>query len=485
MNYKIISNYLGKILLLEAICMVPSLLIAIFADGMRSVLSFAVSIAAAAAVGALMLFVVKPKTRSIYSREGCVIVALSWVIISIFGALPMTLSGAIPSYIDAVFETVSGFTTTGATILTDIEVLPMSVLYWRSFTHWLGGMGVLIFILALAPDGHGNGMPFHIMRAESPVPVAGKLAPKLHLTARILYSIYFALTVIQTVILMFGGMPLFDAVTASFSTAGTGGFSIKNDSFASYSPFCQTTLAIFMLLFGVNFNIYFLLIMREFRRVWKNSELRLYLLLVFGSTAAITINTLGYFKGAVGEAWHHSFFQVASIITTTGGTTLNYDLWPEFSHEILLLLMVVGACAGSTGGGVKVSRVVIMWKSFKNEINKLLHPHSVYAIKMDGDVIERGTVSRCGVFFFVYLVLVAISTVALSLDGNSLETNFSAVLACINNVGPGFGRVGPIEAYNCFSAGGKLLLSLNMLFGRLGIFPILLLFVPSTWNTRK
>lgn len=485
MNYKIILNYLGKISLLEAAFMLPSLIIAIFADPAQSIISFAVSITAAAIVGALLLFLVKPKTRSIYSREGCVIVALSWVVISLFGAIPMTLSGAIPSYVDAVFETVSGFTTTGATILVDIESLPMSVLYWRSFTHWLGGMGVLIFILALAPDGHGNGMPFHIMRAESPVPVAGKLAPKLHLTARILYSIYLALTVIQVVILLFGGMPLFDAITASFSTAGTGGFSIKNDSFASYNPFCQTTLAVFMLLFGVNFNIYFLLIMREFGRVFKNSELRLYLVLVFGSTVAITVNTLSYFKGAVGEAWHHSFFQVASIITTTGGTTLNYAEWPEFSHEILLLLMVVGACAGSTGGGVKVSRVVIMWKSFKNEIKKLLHPHSVYAIKMDGEVVERGTVSRCGVFFFVYLVLIALSTVLLALDGNSLETNFSAVLACINNVGPGFGAVGPIEAYNCFSAGGKILLSINMLFGRLGIFPFLLLFVPYTWNTRK
>ena len=485
MNYKVISNYLGKILLLEAILMLPSLAIAFITDGTRSIASFAISIAVSAAVGLTLLYLVKPKTRNIYSREGCVIVAMSWVVMSLVGAVPMMLSGAIPSYIDAVFETISGFTTTGATILVDIESLPKSVLYWRSFTHWIGGMGVLIFILALAPEGHGSGMPFHIMRAESPVPVVGKLAPKLHLTARILYSIYFALTVIQIVILICGGMPLFDAVTASFSTAGTGGFSIKNDSFASYNPFCQTTLAVFMLLFGVNFNIYFLLIMREFGRVWKNSELRLYLVLVFGSTAAITVNTLRFFEGAAREAWHHAFFQVASIITTTGGTTLNYDLWPEFSHEVLLLLMVVGACAGSTGGGVKISRVVIMWKSFTNEIKKLLHPHSVYAIKMDGEVVERGTVSRCGVFFFVYLVLVALSTVALALDGNTLETNFSAVLACINNVGPGFGAVGPIEAYNCFSAGGKILLSLNMLLGRLGIFPMLMLFVPSTWNTKK
>lgn len=484
MNYKIISNYLGRILLLETVTMAPSLIMAIFADGLMPTVAFAVSMAAAAAVGILLIFCIKPKNRNLYSREGCVIVALSWVAISIFGALPMTLSGAIPSFVDAVFETVSGFTTTGATILVDIESLPMSVLYWRSFTHWLGGMGVLIFLLALSPEGHGSGMPFQIMRAESPTPTAGKLAPKLHLTARILYSIYLGLTVIQIIILLLGGMPLFDAVTASFSTAGTGGFSIKNDSFASYSPFCQTTLAVFMLLFGVNFNMYFLLIVGEFRRVFKNSELRTYLAIVAVSVAAVTVNVVGMFD-SVGEALHHAFFQVVSIITTTGGTTLDYEPWPEFSHAVLLLIMVVGACAGSTGGGVKISRIVIMWKAFRLEIKKLLHPHTVSAIEMDGEVIERSTLSRCGVFFFVYMILVALSTVLLAIEGTDLETNFSAVLACINNVGPGFGLVGPAMAYTCYSPAGKLLLAFDMLIGRLGIFPILLLLVPSTWNARK
>ncbi len=484
MNYKIVSNYLGRILLLEAITMTPSLIMAIFADGLMPTLAFASSMLAAAAVGAVLLFCIRPKNRSIYSREGCVIVALSWITISLFGALPMTLSGAIPSYIDAVFETVSGFTTTGATIIADIESLPMSVLYWRSFTHWLGGMGVLVFILAIVPEGHGSGMPFQIMRAESPTPTAGKLAPKLHLTARILYAIYFGLTVIQIIILVIGGMPLFDAVTASFSTAGTGGFSIKNDSFASYNPFCQTTLAVFMLLFGINFNIYFLILMREFRRVFKNSELRTYLSIVAVSVAAVTVNVLKMFNSA-GEALHHAFFQVVSIITTTGGTTLDYEPWPEFSHGVLLLLMVVGACAGSTGGGVKISRLVIMWKAFRTEIKKLLHPHTVSSIEMDGEVIERSTLSRCGVFFFVYMILVALSTVLLALDGCDIETNFSAVLACINNVGPGFGLVGPALTYNCFSAGGKILLAFDMLLGRLGLFPLILLFVPSTWNKRK
>ncbi len=484
MNYKIVSNYLGRILLLESATMLPSLIMAIFADGLTSAVAFAVSIAVAAGAGLLLIFCFKPKNRNIFSREGCVIVALSWVAISLFGALPMTLSGAIPSFIDAVFETVSGFTTTGATILTDIESLPMSVLYWRSFTHWLGGMGVLIFLLALGPDGRGNGMSFQIMRAESPTPTAGKLAPKLHLTARILYSIYLGLTVLQIIILICGGMPVFDAVTASFSTAGTGGFSIKNDSFASYSPFCQTTLAVFMLLFGVNFNIYFLILIGEFRRVFKNSELRAYLAIVGVSVAAVTVNVLKFFDSAK-VAFHHAFFQVVSIITTTGGTTLDYEPWPEFSHVVLLILMVVGACAGSTGGGVKVTRLVIMWKAFRNEIKKLLHPHAVPTIEMDGEVVERSTLARCGVFFFVYMILVSLSTLLLSIEGCDLETNLSAVLACINNVGPGFGLVGPAMAYTCYSPVGKLLLAFDMLLGRLGIFPVLLLFVPSTWNGRK
>ncbi len=484
MNYKIISIYLGRILLLESITMAPSLIMAICADGLLPSLAFAVSMAVSAGVGALLAFCVKPKNRSIYSREGCVIVALSWVVISLFGALPMTLSGAIPSYIDAIFETVSGFTTTGATILVDIESLPMSVLYWRSFTHWLGGMGVLIFLLALGPEGHGSGMPFQIMRAESPTPVVGKLAPKLHLTARILYSIYLGLTVIQIVLLLIGGMPLFDAVTASYSPAATGGFSIKNDSFASYSPYCQTTLAVFMLLFGVNFNIYFLMLIGEFRRVFKNSELRAYLAIVAVSVAAVTVNVMKMFDSA-GEALHHAFFQVASIITTTGGATLDYEPWPEFSHTLLLLLMVVGACAGSTGGGVKISRLVMMWKAFKKEIKRLLHPHTVFSIEMDGEVIERRTLSRCGVFFFIYMIIVALSTLLLSVEGLDIETNFSAVLACLNNVGPGFGRVGPSMAYICFSPAGKILLAFDMLLGRLGLFPMLVLFAPSTWNTRK
>ena len=484
MNYKVISNYLGKILILESAFMLPSLALAIFSDTLRDVCSFAASIAICLSVGALLLFLPKPKTKSIYSREGCVIVALAWVIISVFGAIPFVLSNSRPSFIDSFFETVSGFTTTGATVLADIEAQPMSVLYWRSFTHWLGGMGVLIFILALSPAGHGNGMPFHIMRAESPVPVVGKLAPKLHLTARILYSIYLALTVIQIVFLLCGGMPLFDAVTASFSTAGTGGFAIKNDSFASYSPYCQTVLAVFMVLFGVNFNIYFMLLMGEIGRVWKNSELRTYLLIIFGSVAAITVNALAYF-GNVRESLHHAFFQVASIITTTGGTTLDYEAWPEFSHEILIFLMFTGACAGSTGGGVKISRIVIMFKSLGSEIKKLLHPHSVAAVKMDGEVLDRGTISRCGAFFFVYILLICGSTILISLDGFSLETNFTAVMATINNVGPGFGLAGPTETYAEYSAVSKIILSFDMLLGRLGIFPMLMLFTPATWNPKK
>lgn len=484
MNYKVICNYLGRILLLESATMLPSLIMAIFHDTTRDLVSFIVSIALSAAVGAALCFIPKPKSTSIYSREGCVTVALSWIVISAFGAVPFVISGAIPSFIDAFFETVSGFTTTGATVISNVEAQAMSVLYWRSFTHWLGGMGVLVFLLAIVPAAHGNGMPLQLMRAESPGPVAGKLAPRLHLTARILYSIYIALTAIQILILVLGGMPVFDAVTASYSTAGTGGFAIKNDSFASYSPYCQTVMAIFMLLFGVNFNIYFLIIMGEFVRVWKNSELRTYIIIVASSVIAVAINAWKFF-GDFGQSLHHAFFQVASIITTTGGTTLDYEAWPEFSHEVLLILMFTGACAGSTGGGVKISRLVIMWKSFCCEIKKLLHPHSVSVIKMDGDVVDRGTVSRCGAFFFCYILLVCASTLIVSVDNFSFETNFSAVMACLNNVGPGFGMAGPVETYASFSWLSKIVLSLDMLLGRLGIFPVLVLFVPSAWNPRR
>ncbi len=485
MNFRIVNNYLGKILVFESIFMLPSLIIALFQKETSSVIAFLAAMILQSAVGALMLLLFKPKNKNLYSREGCVIVALSWVFISIFGALPFLISGTVDNYVDALFETVSGFTTTGATILEDIEAAPMSILYWRSFTHWIGGMGVLVFILSLSPLTKGNGMSVHILRAESPGPSVEKIAPKTHLSARILYGIYIVLTVLEIVFLLCGGMPLFDSVTTAFSTAGTGGFSIKNDSMASYSTYCQTVAAVFMVLFGVNFNVYFLLLLGDLKSAFKNSEVRTYLLIIAASVIAITVKTASLFN-SIGEAFHHSFFQVASIITTTGFITCDYEIWPEITHEILLALMVIGACAGSTGGGIKVSRLMILIKSLFHEIKKYLHPHSVSVITLDGAVVNNDTLRRCGTYFSTYAFLIMISCLSIAfIDGLSFETNFSAILATINNIGPGLQASGPTESFNCFSALSKIILMINMLIGRLEIFPMLVLFAPETWKMKK
>lgn len=483
MNYRVVVNYLGRILLLESACMLPALFTALFCREYAALWAFAVSILICAAFGFAFLSV-KPKCKSIYARDGFVIVSLSWILISVFGAVPMWLSGAIPSYIDALFETVSGFTTTGATILTDIEILPASVLYWRSFTHWLGGMGVLVFILAFASLSRGSGMSLHILRAESPGPTVDKFAPKTYKSARILYLIYIAMTAAEMVFLMCGGLPFFDALTTSFGTAGTGGFAIRNDSLASYSPYCQTVVAVFMMLFGINFNVYYLLILRSFGKALKNSELRLYISIIAVSSGVIALNILQIYKNFA-VSLHQAFFQVVSIITTTGFSTVDFNTWPELSTGILVSLMLIGACAGSTGGGLKVSRVIILAKALHNEIKHLLHPHSVTAVKIDGKPLEKETVDRCGIFFFAFIFIAAVSALLLSIEGNSLKTNLTAVMACINNVGPGLDAVGPVSNYSFFSSPGKLVLMFDMLVGRLELFPILLLFSPSTWKSGR
>lgn len=485
MNYRIVNNYLGKILVFESVSMLPSLIIALVQKETSSIAAFLIAMLLQSAVGGIMLLICKPKNKNFYSREGCVIVALSWVLISVFGALPFYISGTVNNYVDALFETVSGFTTTGATILDNIEASPMSVLYWRSFTHWIGGMGVLVFILAIAPLTKGNGMSVHILRAESPGPTVEKIAPKTHLSARILYIIYIVLTIVEIIFLLCGGMPLFDSVTTAFSTAGTGGFSIKNDSMASYSTYCQGVAAVFMVLFGVNFNVYFLILLGDFKNALKNSEVRIYLLVIAASVAAITVKTTSFF-GSVGEAFHHSFFQVASVITTTGMTTVDYELWHEFAREILLALMIIGACAGSTGGGIKVSRVIILGKSVFHEIRKFLYPQRVSIMTLDGAVINNDTLRRCCAYFSAYIFLIITSCLSVALiDGLSFETNLSAVLATINNVGPGMQASGPIESFNCFSPLSKIIFMINMLIGRLEIFPVLVLFAPETWKMKK
>lgn len=481
MNTKLVGNFIGYILFLEAIFMLPAVLIALIFQEQSSLYAFLITIGIACAVG-LLLTIIRPKDRSFYAREGFITVGLAWIILSLAGALPFSLSGAIPNYIDALFEAVSGFTTTGASILTDIEAVPNSLLYWRSFTNWLGGMGIMVFMLAVIPLGRGNGEALHILRAESPGPSVGKLVPKMRDTARILYLIYIALTILETVLLICGGMPFFDALTNSFSTAGTGGFCIKGASIGAYdSYYLQGVIAVFMLLFGINFNIYYMLILRDFRRVFRSEELRAYLGIVVCSVVAIAVNTMHLFS-SFWEALHHSFFQVSSIITTTGFATANFDLWPEFSRCLLVLLMFFGACAGSTGGGIKISRILILTKSLRQTVRQMLHPRSVKAMKFEGATVDDVTVRSAHAYLVVYLVIIAFSTLIVAFDNFSFESTFTAVVACLNNIGPGLGAVGPVGNYAGLSILSKIVLSLDMLFGRLELFPLLILFSPTVWK---
>lgn len=480
MNRRMIGRYLGRILGLISITMVPAMLIALIKTEWKAFFVF-LGTALVQGIVAYLMNRIPVKDTKIYPREGIVIVALSWVLISLFGAVPMWLSGAIPSFVDALFETVSGFTTTGASILSDVESLPLSVLYWRSFSHFLGGMGVLVLVLALAPSEKGSGMSLHIMRAESTGPVVGKLSPKMSFTARILYTLYIGLAVLQLIFLLCGGMGFMDALLTTFGTAGTGGFGVRNDSMASFSPYCQTVTAVFMALFGINFSMFYLLLIGNLKSVWKNTELRLYLFAIFTSTAIITFFTRGFF-GSFGETLRHAFFQVSSIITTTGFSTFNYELWPEITHAIIILLMFMGGCAGSTAGGIKAARFLILGKSVKAEVKRMLHPHSVSVATLGGEPVEQSTIRSCTAFFVVHFALLIFSTLLLSFEGYDFTTNFTAVLACLNNVGPGFSLVGPSCNFGFFGSFSKIVLILNMLFGRLEIFPMLLTLLPSTWK---
>ena len=484
MNHYAILFFLGYILRLEAALLLPSLLIALFRGESAAAMALAATILLAAGLS-LFSLLGRGKDRSITHREGFVIVSLSWVVMSLVGALPFTLSGAIPSYLDAFFETVSGFTTTGASILTNVEALPLSLLYWRSFTHWLGGMGILVFVLAIIPMAKGKGDSLHVLRAESPGPSVGKLAPTMRRSARLLYTIYIVLTLVEVVLLLLGGMPLFDALVNSFATAGTGGFAIKNASIAAYeSYYLQGVIAVFMVLFGVNFNLYYLILIGRARQALHSEELRVYLGLVGVSTLVIALNIRGLCTSLF-DAFHHSFFQVASIITTTGFATADFDLWPELSRCILLVLMIAGACAGSTGGGIKTARVILLWKSVKSSVQKMLHPRSVKVIKMDGKPVEAEVLESTQTFMVVYCLIAIASMLLVALDNFDLETTLSAVLACLNNIGPGLSAVGPTQNYFALSPLSKLVLTADMLLGRLEIFPMLLLFAPSVWRVRS
>ena len=481
MNYGMIVYILGTILKAEAILMSLPALVA-FLCGEGDLVPMLAAILIASGAGLLFTFK-KPKNTVIYAKEGFVVTALSWVVMSLVGALPFVFAGAIPSYIDAVFETVSGFTTTGASILTDVEGMSRGLLFWRSFTHWVGGMGVLVFLLAIVPLAGGRSV--HIMRAESPGPVVGKLVPKVRDTAMILYGIYITMTVVLIALLLLGGMPLYDSAVHAFGTAGTGGFGIWGDSIAHYdSAYIDVVLSIGMVLFGVNFNIYYLLLMGKVKSILRSEELRWYLGISAGATLLIAWNPVSRWGGIL-QSLRYAFFQVASVITTTGFATADFNLWPELSRMLLLVLMLVGACAGSTGGGMKVSRLIIMLKSAKREISRMLHPRSVYTLQFEGKPLEDQTIHNVFTYFFILVFLVIASVLLVSLDNMDFDSTFSAVLACINNIGPGLGIVGPMGSYAALSPLSKLVLILDMLLGRLEIFPMLMLFAPSVWIGKR
>ena len=484
MNYRMIGNILGKVLLVAAAFMLPALLISLFRAETASALAFAASMAVIAAVGVPLAFAVKPQKKDIFARDGLMAVGLAWLLVSMFGALPFLLSGAIPNYIDCLFETASGFTTTGATILSEIESLPWGVLYWRSFTHWLGGMGVLVFLLVLHPlTSRNSGENMHLLRAESPGVRVSKLVPRMKDSASILYLIYIALTVLMFLFLVAGSVPVFDSLTLSFGTAGTGGFAIRNDSMASYSAYAQWVVAAFMFLFGVNFNVYFLLLLRQVRKAAKNEELRGYACIVFIAVVLILLNTSNYFE-SFGEGLRHSTFQVLSILSTSGFVTTDFDLWPQLSRTVLVLLMFIGACAGSTGGGAKVVRIQLMLKTARRSVYRAFHPNAVRLIHQDDEIVDDATVSSVSAYFLVYFLILAGSTLLISIDGHSLETNFTAAVSCMNNVGPGMAGVGATQNYAAFSGFSKIVLTLTMLIGRLEIYPMLALFIPSAWKRR-
>ena len=420
-----------------------------------------------------------PKSQVFYLKEGCIATALSWIILSFFGCLPFYLSGEIPSLTDALFETVSGFTTTGASILNNVEGLSYCALFWRSFTHWIGGMGVLVFLLAVIPLSGGSHI--NLMRAESPGPSVGKLVPKIRYTARILYIIYFAMTILEIILLLLGDMPLFDALTTSFGTAGTGGFGIKNDSFKSYSPYLQWVVTIFMILFGVNFNAYYLLLFGKIKHALSMEEVRTYFIIIFAAAGVIFFNILETCSG-IFDALTQSMFQVGSIITTTGFSSVDFNLWPQASKSILVLLMFIGACAGSTGGGIKVSRFILLVKTIAKELNSYIHPKSIKKIKMEGKPVEHEVVRSTNVYFITFMILFSASVLAISFEGKDLITNFTAVAATINNIGPGLELAGPTQNFGHFSLFSKYVLIFDMLAGRLELFPLLILFHPEAWK---
>lgn len=480
MNGKMTTYILGRMLGVEAlVLLIPALVSVIYGEhGWRAFLITSAVL--------LCLYLIfgrkKPHDSTIYGKDGFIIIASAWILWSIFGAMPFWISGSIPSYIDAFFETVSGFTTTGSTILTDIASMPKGMNFWRCLTHWIGGMGVLVFVLVIVSLEDKNSM--HLMRAEVPGPETDKLVPKARDTAKILYGMYLILTVTQVIFLLLGGMDLYDSIIHAFSTAGTGGFNNRNNSVAYYdSAYIDGVITVFMILFGINFNMYYLLMLKKVKDVFKNEETRAYLGIILGSAILITINILGVYKTPL-KAFRYAIFQVASVITTTGYATADFNLWPEFSKCILLGLMIIGACAGSTGGGMKVSRILIGLKSVKREIKRLLHPKSVNIVKVNGKKIKEETLQGVYVYFIAYIAIFIVSVLLISLNNFDFATSFSGVLTTINNIGPGISAVGPIENFSAFSDFSKIVFCFDMLIGRLEIFPFLILFSPDMWRRK-
>ncbi len=480
MNYRMIIYMMGKMLGVEGVLLlIPCLVSAVYREETWLVF-FATAVSLL--LLSLLLSFRRPKNNTIYAKEGFVIVALAWILWSLFGALPFYISRSIPSYVDAYFETVSGFTTTGSTILSDIEALPKGMNFWRCLTHWVGGMGVLVFVMAIVPLGEKRSM--FLMRAEVPGPTCEKLVPKAQSTAKLLYGMYLFLSVLEVLFLLAGGMNLYDAVVHTFSTAGTGGFSNRNTSVGFYdSAYIDSVITVFMLLFGINFNLYFFILLKQFREVFKSEELRVYLGVVAGAIALITINITHLYETPL-KAFRYASFQVASVITTTGFATADFDIWPEFSKCIFLLLMIVGACAGSTGGGMKVSRIILLFKTISKEIRQTLHPKSVNVVKLDGKRVPDESIHSVYVYIICYILILAGSVLLISVDNFDFATSFSSVLTTLNNVGPGINLVGPTQNFYKFSAFSKIVFSFDMLIGRLEILPILMLFAPKTWRKR-
>lgn len=482
MNRRLVIYRVGQLLVLEAFLLILPLIVSIIYGEFNCIKAFAMTMLIAAVPGLTFSIVLRPKNHVFFAKEGFALVSLAWVLVSLVGALPYVISGEVKSYIDALFETVSGITTTGATILTDVESMSRGLLFWRSFTHWIGGMGVLVLMMAIMPSNSGRGM--HIMRAEMAGPIIGKIVPKAKDTAKILYIIYLALTVAEIVFLLLGGMPVFDSVVYSMGTAGTGGFGIKGDSVESYSPYIQWVITAFMLIFSINFNLFYLLLLKRFKSFITNRELWVFFGIVIAAAAIIGVCIFPIY-GNIGDTARASLFQVASICSTTGYSTANFDSWPQLAKAVIFLLMFIGGCAGSTAGGLKVSRVMLLFKQMQKEIRRMLHPRSVGSVKLEGKPVDDETLRVVSTYFTVYIALIAVTFIIISIDGFSFDANLTAAVSCVNNVGPGFAEVGPMFGYSEYSDLSTIVLTVAMLLGRLEIFPLLLAADPRIWLKNK